>query len=116
MLQELAAPDAWSAEFREQIVRSALNLGRKYRFDEGYSRHVADLGRKLFLGLQEQHELDRRYEVLLYIASLLHSIGHFVSNRSMHKHSMYLIRNSELFGLSKRDLLLVALIAIITHS
>jgi exopolyphosphatase/guanosine-5'-triphosphate,3'-diphosphate pyrophosphatase len=49
--------------------------------------------------------------VLLYIASLLHAIGNFVSNRSMHKHSMYLIRNSELFGLSKKDLLLVALIA-----
>ena len=29
----------------------------------------------------------------------------------MHKHSMYLIRNSEIFGLGKRNLLLVALVA-----
>ena len=29
----------------------------------------------------------------------------------MHKHSLYLIRNSEVFGLGKRNLLLVALVA-----
>jgi exopolyphosphatase / guanosine-5'-triphosphate,3'-diphosphate pyrophosphatase len=34
-----------------------------------------------------------------------------VSSRSHHKHSMYLIQNSELFGLSRRDILLVALTA-----
>ena len=111
LLQELATPDAWSDEFRAQIVRSAMNLGRKYQFDEEYSTHVAELGRKLFLSLQDEHQLERRYEVILYIAALLHSIGHYVSNRSMHKHSMYLIRNSELFGLSKKDLLLVSLVA-----
>ncbi len=111
LLQELAAPNAWSDEFRAQIVRSARNMGRKYHYDEAHSRHVAELGRKLFLALQDEHQLERRYEVILYVAGLLHAIGHYVSNRSMHKHSMYLIRNSELFGLSKKDLLLVALVA-----
>jgi exopolyphosphatase/guanosine-5'-triphosphate,3'-diphosphate pyrophosphatase len=45
------------------------------------------------------------------VAGILHEIGLFVSTASHHKHSMYLINNSELFGLSKRDLLLVALVA-----
>jgi exopolyphosphatase/guanosine-5'-triphosphate,3'-diphosphate pyrophosphatase len=35
----------------------------------------------------------------------------FVSNRSHHKHSMYLIMNSDLFGLGARDLTLVGLVA-----
>ena len=34
-----------------------------------------------------------------------------MSNRSYHKHSLYLIRNSELFGLGKKELLLAALVA-----
>ena len=55
--------------------------------------------------------MPQRNEVLLYIAALLHEVGLFVSNRSHHKHSMYLIRNSELFGLGKKDLLLAALVA-----
>jgi exopolyphosphatase/guanosine-5'-triphosphate,3'-diphosphate pyrophosphatase len=50
-------------------------------------------------------------EVVLNVAALLHEIGLFISNRSYHKHSLYLIRNSELFGLAKRDLLLAALVA-----
>ncbi len=45
------------------------------------------------------------------MAALLHEIGAYVSNRSMHKHSMYLIRNSEVFGLGKRNLLLISLVA-----
>jgi exopolyphosphatase/guanosine-5'-triphosphate,3'-diphosphate pyrophosphatase len=48
---------------------------------------------------------------VLHVAALLHEIGAFVSNRSLHKHSLYLIRNSEIFGLGKRNLLLVALVA-----
>ena len=35
----------------------------------------------------------------------------YVGISSYHKHSMYLIQNSELFGLSRRDLLLVSLVA-----
>ena len=37
--------------------------------------------------------------------------GLFVSTGSYHKHSMYLISNSELFGLTHRDVLLAALVA-----
>jgi exopolyphosphatase/guanosine-5'-triphosphate,3'-diphosphate pyrophosphatase len=35
----------------------------------------------------------------------------FVSNRSYHKHSAYLIDNGDLFGLGRRDILLVSLVA-----
>lgn len=110
LLSDLAARDAWTAEFRNQIIRSAINLGRKMAFDETHARHVANLSRKLFAGLVEEHQMDQRMELILYLAALLHEIGHFINARSHHKHAMYIIRNSELFGLSVKDLLLVALI------
>jgi len=47
----------------------------------------------------------------LRVAALLHEIGGFISNRSHHKHSMYLILNSDLFGVSREDMTLVALTA-----
>ena len=111
LLHEMAVGQAWTQEFRQQIVRSALNLGNKYDFDEAHACHVARLASRLFEQLQSEHQLDSRHEVVLHVAALLHEIGAFVSNRSMHKHSMYLIRNSEIFGLGKRNLLLVALVA-----
>ena len=49
-------------------------------------------------------------ELILFLAAILHEIGMFINARSHHKHAMYLIRNSELFGLSERDQLLVALV------
>lgn len=111
LLKEMASEGAWTEEFRNQIVNSAIDLGRKFDFDEDHARHVAELCLKMFHELQDVHRLEPRYELILYLAGLLHEIGHFVSNVAHHKHSMYLISNSELFGLTKRDTLLVALVA-----
>lgn len=111
LLLDMATADAWTSEFSAQTIRAAKALGRKFHTDETHAEHVAELSRKLFQQLAPTHQLDSRYELLLYIAALLHEVGMYVSHRSLHKHSMYLIRNSDLFGLGKRDLLLVALIA-----
>ena len=76
-----------------------------------HARHVAELSKTLFAALREEHGLDARGELVLYLAALLHEIGGFVGHTSLHKHSMYLIENSDLFGLSPADVLLVALVA-----
>lgn len=110
LLHDMALRDSWSAEFRNQIMRSAISLGRKFDFDESHARHVAMLARKLFHELEKDHQLDSRYEVILHSAALLHEVGLYVNVRGHHKHAMYLIRNSDLFGLGRADLLLVALI------
>ncbi|MCU0960305.1 MAG: exopolyphosphatase [Pirellulaceae bacterium] len=111
LLHEIAVRQPWTHEFRHQIVRSATQLATRYHADLRHAGHVARLVSRLFDQLQAEHQLDPRHEVLLHVAALLHEIGGFVSNRSLHKHSMYLIRNSEIFGLGKRSLLLVALVA-----
>ena len=111
LMWEMATREAWSDEFRKHIIRSALEIGRKYQFDEPHASHVAALSKLLFDALRKEHQLPPRFETLLTVAALLHDIGLFVSNRSHHKHSMYLILNSDLFGLSARDLQLVALVA-----
>lgn len=111
LLREAVDSRVWTTDFREQIIRSAIDLGRKYHFDEAHARHVADLAQQLFRSLQAEHGLDARHELILYVAALLHEIGTFVSTSSLHKHSMYLILHSDLFGLSQSDVQLVALVA-----
>jgi exopolyphosphatase/guanosine-5'-triphosphate,3'-diphosphate pyrophosphatase len=49
--------------------------------------------------------------LLLRVAALLHDVGGFVSTQSHHKHSYYLIANSEIFGLSREDREIIALVA-----
>ena len=111
LLREMASGDGWSDDFARQVTRSALDLGRKYQFDESHALHVAGLSRQLFEKLADDHQLEPRFGMLLHTAALLHEIGRFVSSRSLHKHSMYLIQQSDLFGLTHTDMLLVALVA-----
>lgn len=111
LLQDMASHGVWTEDFNNQIVRSVLELGRKFDFDEVHSRHVADLSQSLFSALAEEHQLESRYKLILYVAALLHEVGLYISSNSYHKHTMYLIRNSELFGLGVNDVLLISLVA-----
>jgi exopolyphosphatase/guanosine-5'-triphosphate,3'-diphosphate pyrophosphatase len=111
LIYEMAVRGSWTEAFRKQIVRSAISLGRKCDFDEEHATQVADLATELFGQLKREHRLADRYEVLLHVAAILYQIGGFINARSSHKHAMYIIRNSELFGLSRNDLLLVGLVA-----
>ena len=94
-----------------QIDSAALALGRKYRFDERHARHVQTLALELFDGLRDVCGLDRESRLYLSVAALLHDIGTFVSDQGHHRHSAYLIRSSEILGLSQADLDAIALVA-----
>ncbi len=111
LLQDLAHRGGWNEDFSNQVIRSAIELGRKFEFDEPHARQLAKLCKILFQGLRDEHQLDPKYELLLCVAALLHEIGLYIGASGYHKHSMYLIQHSELFGLSKRDEMLVALTA-----
>jgi exopolyphosphatase/guanosine-5'-triphosphate,3'-diphosphate pyrophosphatase len=111
LLMKMAGISVTHTRYAEQLAHSASNLGRKYHFDEKHGAHVADLSLTLFRALRSDHGLGPQAEILLRTAAILHDIGAFVSNNSHHKHSMYLILNSELFGLTRKDNTMVALIA-----
>jgi exopolyphosphatase/guanosine-5'-triphosphate,3'-diphosphate pyrophosphatase len=65
----------------------------------------------LFDALRDEHQLGGRERLLLRCAAILHDVGLFVNARAHHKHSMYLILNSDLFGLTRRDMQLVATVS-----
>jgi exopolyphosphatase/guanosine-5'-triphosphate,3'-diphosphate pyrophosphatase len=111
LLKEVVERGTWTRQFAEQAIHSAMQLGAKCDFDEKHGGHVADLSVKLFRELQAEHQLDPRYELHLRIAGLVHEVGLFISDRRHHKHSMYIIMNSDLFGLSRKDISLIALVA-----
>ena len=111
LLQEMVADDVWTEDYRNQIIRSALELGRKFQFDKRHAQHVARLCDIIYQSLEDLHQLDSRAGLILYLSALLHEVGAFIGQSSLHKHSMYLILNSDLFGMTRADLILVALVA-----
>ncbi|GAB1481978.1 Ppx/GppA phosphatase family protein [Treponema sp.] len=94
--------------FYSQVIASAMSLGRKYRFDEAHSVHVARLSLILFDELKHDHGLDRRARLLLEVAGILHDVGMYLRSSGHHKHSQYIVANSEIFGLHRDDLDIVS--------
>ncbi|MCL2609916.1 MAG: HD domain-containing protein [Treponema sp.] len=100
-------PD-FQQEFHSQITASAVGLGRKHRFEEAHSLHVALLCMKLFDLLEREHGMNRRQRTLLETAAILHDIGTAITASGHHRHGQYIVSNSEIFGLSRDELDIVA--------
>ena len=95
----------------DDVIRSALSVARKYRVSLKHALHAREISVFLFDELLGEHAMTKRCRLLLEVASLLHEIGTFVSSRAHHKHSYYLITNSEIPGLTQEELQLVANVA-----
>jgi exopolyphosphatase/guanosine-5'-triphosphate,3'-diphosphate pyrophosphatase len=91
-------------QFYSQVIASAVNIGRKYHFDEKHAKHVTKLALKMFDQLADEHGLDQHGRLLMEVAGILHDIGNYVRASGHHKHSQYLISNSEIFGFSSGDI------------
>jgi exopolyphosphatase/guanosine-5'-triphosphate,3'-diphosphate pyrophosphatase len=92
-------------------ISSAVGIGRKFRFNEGHARRTAKWALVIFDRMSRVAKLDEEDRPLLEMAALLHDIGLAVSPIGHHKHSAYLIRQSEIAGVTPEEQEMVALIA-----
>lgn len=97
-----ASMPAWDA---------AVNLGRKFLFEEPHGMQVGRLAVSLFDQLAEVLPLDREDRRLLMVAGILHDIGRVVSFERHHVHTFYLVSHSELPGFSAGERYLIGMIA-----
>ena len=92
---------------REQR-REVEQMGRRYGVSREHARKVAEISALLFHALQPLHGLPPESGKLLEAAAYLHDVGHFVSGTSHHKHSYYVVSNSDMAGFTERERLLIA--------
>ncbi len=112
LLQDLARSVTGQEDesLARSVVRSARAVAQKYRYNHSHADQVTELSLKLFDEIRSLHGLGTRHRLLLQVAAMLHEIGGYVSSRAHHKHSYYLVANSEIFGLSREEIEIVALI------
>jgi exopolyphosphatase/guanosine-5'-triphosphate,3'-diphosphate pyrophosphatase len=97
--------------FADSAVHAAATIGEKYHYDARHAEQVAKLSLQLFDALLDEHGLGPKHRLLLHLAAILHDVGSFISARGHHKHSYYLISNSEIFGIRHEDMVLIGLIS-----
>jgi exopolyphosphatase/guanosine-5'-triphosphate,3'-diphosphate pyrophosphatase len=90
---------------QRQVVET---MARHYGVPLPHARKVASLANKLFTSLQSLHGLAPHIGKLLEASAYLHDVGHYVSESRHHKHSYYLVANSDLPGFTNRERELIA--------
>lgn len=88
--------------------RTVEQLARRYGVELPHARKVAAMAHTLFESLQPLHRLAPEYGKLLEAAALLHDVGHFISSTGHHKHSAYVVANSDLPGFTDLERMLTS--------
>lgn len=92
--------------------RSVLKTAKKYQTNLEHGDRVAAFALDIFDKTKGQiHYWNADQRQLLWAAAILHNSGHYISHSSHHKHSYYLIRNSELLGYNETEIEIIANIA-----
>jgi exopolyphosphatase/guanosine-5'-triphosphate,3'-diphosphate pyrophosphatase len=106
-----AHPSLAGADYR---LRGVHAVGRRFGYEEAHAQQVARLAERIFDYLSRSSlptSLDRHRRTLLSAAALLHDVGYHIAHESHHKHSLYLIKNSELTGFSEAERNVIANVA-----
>jgi exopolyphosphatase/guanosine-5'-triphosphate,3'-diphosphate pyrophosphatase len=94
----------------QQQVRGIEAMCRKYCIDVKYARQVSTFASGLFDALEPLHRLAPVCGRLLQTAAYLHDTGHFISDTGHHKHSAYVVSNSDLPGYTDEERQLISLL------
>ncbi len=111
LLHDLLVSRDLTGAFAQEVLRSSRILAQRYLSDSGHGTHVGNLCARLFEELSDLHHLSAHDALLLQVAAILHEVGTYISPRTHHQHSEYIILNSEVFGLDRMDVTIVALVA-----
>ncbi len=99
------------AEIPDVRRREVMALARRCHASETHAIHVAGLGLRLFDLTKRLHKLQDKERTWLEFAALLHDVGYLINERQHHKHAYYLIKHSDIGGLSADEIDVIANVA-----
>lgn len=100
-----------SADMQNIRYRSVINLAKHCGYDELHTAKVLNFANKIFDSLKEKYDFTEKDRDVLEAATILHDIGHSISQAQHHRHSYYLIKNSELLGFNNDEIEMIANVA-----
>jgi len=90
---------------------SILHALAHYGVDRKHAVDVRDSATLLFTALRSLHGLPPEYREWLTAAAMLYEVGDFVNRNGRHRHTHYIISNSEILGFTPQQRRIIAAIA-----
>ncbi len=82
-----------------------------YRIDMNHALQVREAALLLFSSLKSVHQLPPEYREWLSAAAMLYEVGDYVNRNGHHRHTFYIISNSEILGYTPQQRRIIASIA-----
>jgi exopolyphosphatase/guanosine-5'-triphosphate,3'-diphosphate pyrophosphatase len=115
VLAQMAADYDRSTRSGRQIEserwESILNAIEHYHVERKHALDVRESAMSLFTGLRSLHRLPPEYREWLSAAAMLYEVGDYVNRNGHHRHTHYIISNSEILGYTPQQRRLIAAIA-----
>jgi exopolyphosphatase / guanosine-5'-triphosphate,3'-diphosphate pyrophosphatase len=112
IIRDLA--DRGAGREQERLDREQRDMveqfARRFGVDLKHARRVAHFSLELFHALSNLHQLTPGEGRLLEAAAYLRDVGHAISDTGHHKHSLYIVANSDLSGFTDIERLHVAML------
>jgi exopolyphosphatase / guanosine-5'-triphosphate,3'-diphosphate pyrophosphatase len=115
ILAQMAADYDRSTRSGRQIEserwESILKAVDHYHIDRKHALDVRESAMQLFSALRSLHRLPPEYREWLSAAAMLYEVGDYVNRNGHHRHTHYIISNSEILGYTPQQRRIVAAIA-----
>lgn len=115
ILAQMAADYDRSTRSGRQIEserwESILHAVEHYQVDRKHALDVRDSASLLFSALRLVHGLPPEYREWITAAAMLYEVGDFVNRNGRHRHTHYIISNSEILGYTPQQRRIIAAIA-----
>ncbi len=82
-----------------------------YRVDVHHALEVRESALQLFSALKSVHHLPAEYREWLSAAAMLYEVGDYVNRAGHHRHTYYIVSNSEILGYTPQQRRIIAAIA-----
>ncbi len=93
---------------RWESIKQAVE---RYRVDMNHALHVRDAALLLFSSLKSVHQLPPEYREWLSAAAMLFEVGDYVNRNGHHRHTYYIIANSDILGYTPQQRRIIGSIA-----
>jgi exopolyphosphatase / guanosine-5'-triphosphate,3'-diphosphate pyrophosphatase len=114
LAQMLAEVDLRASVHRKMETErwaGVLQVCRRYAVDQRKAEPVRQHVVQLFDELEPVHALPKEYKLWLEAAAMMQDVGKFMNHQGHHRHTQYILANSEIFGFSPEQRAIVSAIA-----